>query len=734
MSQAGAPLLAALLALVAAAQSLRLWQWRPGMPMGLGGDSTFVTMQLGQLVGPSSWGDTSRLGAPFGQTKGWFPSDDHVHFLVVKVLGLFSDSPYTVGALYFVAGFPAAALTAFWLARQVGASRTGAIVAGVLFAVLPAHQLKFEHLWLAGYWTVPLGLWVVLQLGLGRPLFVRPSPDEGAGGPRTAWLRNARSVALLVCLGLGGVYYLGFTLILGACAVLVQLLSHGRRAALGAAGVLVLPVALAAVAISHSSAGRGADLVTGRTPAQRSPHESELFAGKLMDLILPWYQHRLGGLRYLTAAYGSGPDPSLEHPALGLVALAGVVGLLWYAVRVLSGQRSRPGPVVRLALLALAVCLAFYIKGGLGSFVALFATPQLRTWSRLSLYIALIGLLTVSVWLTGIQRRHSRALSLSLAGGLVLLGVLDQTNPAVAPHYRAMADRVAATTRYTDALEATLPRGCAVFQLPVVAFPENPPRGDMRDYDQLLPFFTSHTLRWSYGAMRGTSRADWQLALPSDTSALADDLAAAGFCAVEVDAAGYADTADTSPAAVLAEVLGGPVAQSSDGRLSAFRLDLHRAFLVAASGEAAVDSRRTTVLHPVVVQVNAREGQVKDGRFEQDLGPTASLTVGNMTGAPVPDLSLRLEVAAVQPRPWHLTITTPDGTKRTVDVASRSGQLLTVTFTAPVGASTVRLTSDLDAAFTGIDGRVVSGTLADVQASTPDQDVRVSVAPRATAP
>ena len=101
-----APLTAALLSLGSASLALRIWRWEPGTPLALGGDSTFVTMQLGRLVGGPALRDASRLGAPFGQTTGWFPSDDQIHFLVVKLLGLFLDSPYTVGAVYFLAARP----------------------------------------------------------------------------------------------------------------------------------------------------------------------------------------------------------------------------------------------------------------------------------------------------------------------------------------------------------------------------------------------------------------------------------------------------------------------------------------------------------------------------------------------------------------------------------------------------------------------------------------------------
>ena len=82
----------------------------------------------------------------------------------------------------------------------------------------------------------------------------------------------------------------------------------------------------------------------------------------------------------------------------------------------------------RLTLWAALLVVAglFYTAGGLGSVVALVATPQLRTWSRLSLVILLLGLLAVGHWLS-VPRR--KGVAVALAGVVLFVGVLDQTNP-----------------------------------------------------------------------------------------------------------------------------------------------------------------------------------------------------------------------------------------------------------------------------------------------------------------
>ena len=49
-----------------------------------------------------------------------------------------------------------------------------------------------------------------------------------------------------------------------------------------------------------------------------------------------------------------------------------------------------------------------------------------------------------------------------------------------------------------------MPDGTKVFQLPIVAFPEEPPYGSMLDYDLLRPFLQSDgSTDWSYGKVKG---------------------------------------------------------------------------------------------------------------------------------------------------------------------------------------------------------------------------------------
>ena len=55
---------------------------------------------------------------------------------------------------------------------------------------------------------------------------------------------------------------------------------------------------------------------------------------------------------------------------------------------------------------------------------------------------------------------------------VLVVGVLDQTNPATAPDYSAIGSRLDGIRGYTSALSDATGGGCGVLQLPVMKFPE----------------------------------------------------------------------------------------------------------------------------------------------------------------------------------------------------------------------------------------------------------------------
>ena len=730
------PAVTVLLSVAAMAQALKVWQWRPGDPMALDGDANFMTMQIKDILDHGWYGGNLDVGAPFGQNASAFPHADHLHLLLVRLIGFFSDNPFTVGALYFMLGFPLAALTMYWLARQRHLGRPGSVVAGVLFSVVPGHQTMFPHLWLASYWVVPLGLWLVLRTSGGEPL-LRIKIDWRDPSQRRSSIRlNLTTIFCVLSIALGGIYYSAFTLLLLAVTLVLRLVAtRDRLSAVRAAALLITTGAVSLAAVTSVAAGQDKRTLVSDL-SQRGFWESEMYAGKLMDLILPWIHHRLSSLQYLTVAYNSRTTPTPEEPALGIIALLGVVALTVMMLAWLIPQRLHPlHPELSVLGLLSVVAISFFSIGGLGSFVGLFVTSQIRTWSRLFVIIALIGLLAVGHWVTVVSRRN-RVLGLLTAAALLIIGVLDQTNPAMAPDYQALRNQVGDLTTFTQGIEARAARGCSVFQLPIVQFPESPSLFDMTVYEHLRPYLASVSLRWSYGAFRGTGLADWQLALPQTSAAsLVDDIVAAGFCAVELDRAGFSDHG-TKIAGELTALLGMPISTTRDSQLVAWDLTSERTDLTSRIGADRVKATGDLVLHPLVVYADrgAYEVEHEGQTTYQWTGPSPAIDVHNFGPTEVEGVRLTFSMSAPDSAPRRFTVHLPSGATQVVEVNDGSTQQVQVVVDAAPGPNAVTITTNGSGVTIGqatsptsADNRIVYGKLINLTAKVPDPNVRVGV-------
>jgi hypothetical protein len=107
---------------------------------------------------------------------------------------------------------------------------------------------------------------------------------------------------------------------------------------------------------------------------------------------------------------------------------------------------------------------------------------------------------------------------------------------------RASSSKLAQYLEVTNALESKLGRDASIFQVPNPGFPEAGVAVKMADYEHFLPYLTSTSLRFSYGALRGTglSRCLRSLArVPA--SMMKEELEATGVSAIWIDRRGVFD-------------------------------------------------------------------------------------------------------------------------------------------------------------------------------------------------
>jgi phosphoglycerol transferase len=533
------------------------------------------------------------LGAPAGQDMHDYPVPDLLHLLSLKLLSLVYRDAGTTVNVFFLLGFPLAALTAFFALRRLQVSAVPAGVAALLYAFLPYHLLRSEkHLFLSAYYLVPLAVLVVLGLYRDARFLHRPS----AAG------------ALVVCLlvGLAGVYYAFFTCFFLGVAAAAACCYRRKVCPLLPAGILIAVITGGVVAsvsptlIYHHQHGPNPEAV------DRAPEGAELYGLKLTQLLLPVNRHRVEALAHARAVYSNSPaTPLITENEFATLGLAGAVGFLILVGRLLW---RRPDTAPQL-LDALAVLNVFAVLlatvGGFGSLFAFYVTPMIRAYNRVSVFLGFFALAAVALLLDALWRRFAvrswpgRALGVACAAGLLGMCLLDQVPPGLFLTHVAREGQYRSEGAFVHQIEAAVPPGTMVFQLPYTPFPESPPPGRMFDYDHFRAYLHSHTLRWSYGAMRGRAGDRWQREVAGKPlPEMVEALTLAGFGGIYLDRLGFADDG-TAVEAQLTRLLGVSPLVSGDGRLSFFSLSDYTRRLRQEFSDGEWQERRDTVVPPL---------------------------------------------------------------------------------------------------------------------------------------
>src|SRR5262249_48084861 len=137
--------------------------------------------------------------------------------------------------------------------------------------------------------------------------------------------------------------------------------------------------------------------------------------------------------------------------------------------------------------------------GGFGLLVAA-ALPQIRAYNRVSIYIGFFSLFALALFVDKFYRLLTprKRLWANLAlGGLMVAGVLDQARSTWAniPSDPERQAEFREDKAFVGEIEATLPAGAMIYQMPYTLFPE----GD--SYEQARLYLHSQSLRWSFPTM-----------------------------------------------------------------------------------------------------------------------------------------------------------------------------------------------------------------------------------------
>ncbi len=506
-------------------------------PLTYSADSFFFLAQIkayadGEFL-PFQSKQVARLNAPFVANWNDYPSSmDPVLAAAgwqARITGIFASANISVLLAHLLAG-----LSFWWVGTRQG-YRPGLVFAGsVLFACTHfIFQRNLTHLNLSYYWHVPLMLlvswWAVTRAStMGRS-------DE--------W----KAVAICFVAGTFDPYYtVMFLQLLGFAVLFHAVRGQWREARVALLFAFIASIGLLAVNLDTLMYR----LVHGPNAAAATRHlvALEAYGMRLPDLFMAPGHHRWEALsefwrvRYLEPIFESQSayrKPSFEASS-AYIGAAAAIGFLWLAG--LSFYHLLRGKLREIPLQAfqLVWILFFSLAGGVNLLLGVFGFQLLRATNRFSVFVVAISLLFLVERLT---RLTPRRLVAPAALGLLALGLWDQLPPRATREFTdAVARSVASDRDFVGELEARLPAGSMVFQLPVMDWPESPSVHRVFQNEQMKPYIHSEGLRFSHGSNGGRPREAWQRIVEKLAPAeMASALENYGFAAILVSRRGFRD-------------------------------------------------------------------------------------------------------------------------------------------------------------------------------------------------
>lgn len=533
------------------------------IPISYTGDALFSLQMIKRLQEGGWFFDTVNQGYPGLSNMLDFPASDVGLYVIQKLLGWLLPNPGWVFNVFYLAGFGAAAAAAYWVLRRLRITPILSFAAALSFAVAPYHFARLCHLMLSWYFVIPLFVYQALHV-----LGVVPvdGDDGGQRDGRRQHLAPAWWFAGAFVLGCFGVYYAFFGAMLIFAAGLFAW-ARGVRNPLFSMGLVATVFCAIVVNVTPNLVHRHTE---GRNPevAQRFPNETEVYAVKIVQLLMPPTTHRVRALNKPTGHYND-DFPLINENRFSALGMLGAAGFLLLVVVLLANQfpRTRDPVLAGLAFL-LGVILLTSTVGGFSTLFALYVSPMIRAWNRVSIFIGFVSIaaLALAMHLRGWSPR-GRLGSAVFAVAVAAFVMGDQTPGDFPWHVQKDRAQYTSDRQFVRRVEASLPPGSAVLELPYMYFPEGPTLVKMETYDPGRPYLHSRTLKWSYGGIRGRE-ADKVVravtALPVDE--MVAEARRLGFAGIYVDRHGFKDDGQEIESA-LRGLLKGAAIVSPDRRL-----------------------------------------------------------------------------------------------------------------------------------------------------------------------
>jgi len=579
-----------------------LWRIDIRVPLQFVGDALLANTFIKNILNGDLLLRSDMLGAPFGTHFFDFPAFGFFDVLLIRIIGLFSGNWAVVINLFYFLTYPLTAVISVFAVKRMGINTNIAILIGVLFSIIPCHFIRnIGHLNLVGYYFIPfLALLLYISYVETDDFF------HTVDGKQKINFRSKNFIQCMimsVCLGLALLYYAFFSALVLCFAIAVV---FGMERNLKAIKLMAVFIGIICVMVILSQMPTLVFIaVNGPNPdaVLRNDAEFNLYSLTISHLLMPIPGHVSVVMQRVRELFNA--DNSLMvnenlNSTLGTIGSIGFISsffLLFWNLKALKNNK-----IIKLLSILVVLVLVTATFGGFGQIIFLFVR-QIRAYNRISVVISFFSLAIVGFLLQELSIRLKnwmKHLMTAMLAVFLLIGIFDVSSSHLRTDQRETIKKMDSIGGFVSEIEAVMPHGSMVFQLPYIGnLPVFQHAHRIEYYAHFTPTLMSDNLRWSYGAPYGRPGDHWQRYVSSlNYDELPDILAFAGFGGVYIDTFGYIDDGEEIMS-VFESILGSTPIVCNENRYFFYDIREHAGRISSGLTQAELEKEQARALQYV---------------------------------------------------------------------------------------------------------------------------------------
>ncbi len=414
------------------------------------GDTLGALYTIKNIADGHSLFDAPYLNAPHDLPH--FMQDYIFQVIIIKILTFFTKDLGVLANTFWILSYVLTAITTYLLLKKVKIHDYMAMMGAIIFAFLPYHYFRISHFWLMTYYIIPLAAWIIIDL-LDDEFWQKTGGEKFSIKHFFTNKGVYLDLIFAIIISLHGIYYSLFTLLIIWFAAIVSTIREKKCQYVLFAGcnslVIALPIILTYILpVLFSNTSELTDLAE-----ERNLYQMDLYALRLIYLILPIPEHRLDFLSKTTAEIydqlGTYTEVYMAH--LGILMSIGMI--ISFISLFANVKRKKETLSLKMGKLNIFIIL-FSVVGGFDLLIGILLTPSIRCFNRVSVFIALFSLIAFCSSLESLIRKikimNRKVILAILCFGLTIIGILDQTAGAFADYSKYNIETRSYENAYAD--------------------------------------------------------------------------------------------------------------------------------------------------------------------------------------------------------------------------------------------------------------------------------------------